>query len=587
MGEALLENRSYHDGIPHVKRVARGHNLIVKGKPFLMLPAELHNSSFSCPDFMEGIWPLLQDSSVNTILANVSWEDIEPVEGQFDFRRLDQGILNARERGFHLILLWFGAFKNGRYIRCPLQGSPTLLTITGKSDYAPRWVKTDPARFPRMVLDSPAVTPCPQNVLSIFEPEVVQADSAAFKQLMRHIRKIDEEHSTVLMVQVENEVGLLGGSRDRSPIANAGFAAPVPTALIDMLSTRWSHLHSSFKENLQVFRNEYPLLQAARVSWPQAFGDSPATDELYMAYHYARYVDQVARAGKEEYHLPLYTNVWQNYADEDADKTQPIVVGGGGQPGDYPSGGGVINVLDIWQSFAPTLDLIAPDVYLNDYNAVCRKYRHGGQPLFIPEQRRDHYGARRVWSAYATHQALGASPFAIDSIEAADNPWKRHFGLLKQVAPWLLAAREKDSETFGFWFDEYVVGESETDAQEIIMGSWRLTIERSFVFGEPGPGFGLIVQLDSSRFLLVGEGFQVKFASTRIGSSFTGLLSFIEKLCDPITSQLNSGRKLNGDETRSGQLAIMPNQEPDLGTFPICITVPARSAIAEVEVYEF
>ncbi|OAL57457.1 glycoside hydrolase [Pyrenochaeta sp. DS3sAY3a] len=569
MGEAIGTDRACPPQIPHIKRVARGHNLIVKDEPFLMLPAELHNSSFSCLEFMKDVWPKLKDSSVNTVLVNVTWEDIEPIEGRFDFAHLNEGILDARKHGFHLVLLWFGAFKNG------------------KSDYAPRWVKTNPARFPRMMLLSEDGTPTPQNVLSILGPEVVEADSTAFRALMRHVRQVDEDHSTVLMVQVENEVGLLGGSRDVSPAANARFEAPVPDALISMISSKWSQLHSSFKNNLHVFRDGYPLLQAGSASWSQVFGTSPATDELYMAYHYALYVDQVARAGKDEYPVPLYTNVWQNYADEDADTSQPIVVGGGGKPGDYPSGGGVIGVLDIWQSFAPTLDFIAPDVYLNDYNAVCHKYRHGGQPLFIPEQRRDHYGARRIWSAYATHHALGASPFAIDSINAAENPWVRHFGLLKQVGPWLLAARESNNETFGFWFDEYDENSPAVDAYNVVMGGWKLKIDRSFVFGKPGPGFGLVIQLNEVKFLLVGEGFQVEFASTKKCSSFSGIVSFVEMVSDPHTKQLRSGRTLNGDETRSGQLAIMPNSVPDLGAFPICITVPARTGIAEIEVYEF
>ena len=244
-------------------------------------------------------------------------------------------------------------------------------------------------------------------------------------------------------------------------------------------------------------------------------------------------------------------------------------------------------MLDVWHFFAPSLDFIAPDLYLNDYNAVCAKYRHSGQPLFIPEQRRDEYGARRIWSAYGTYNALGASPFAIDSLEPAENPWRRHFALLDQVAPCLLEARELGQDTFGFWFDEFAEQCGEHGSHRVTMGNWDLTIERSFVFGRPGPGFGMIVRLKDSKFMLVGEGFQVRFASTRQGFSFTGFLSFIEKVSDPCTGALMNGRSFNGDETRSGELAVMPNQQPDLGTFPICITIPARTAIAEVEVYGF
>jgi hypothetical protein len=94
-----------------------------------------------------------------------------------------------------------------------------------------------------------------------------------------------------------------------------------------------------------------------------------------MAYHYALYVEGVAKAGRTEYSLPLFANLWQNHAGEDADKTQPIVIGGGDQPGDYPSGGGVVNILDVWYHSAPSLGFIAPDLYSNDYNTVCSKYR--------------------------------------------------------------------------------------------------------------------------------------------------------------------------------------------------------------------
>ena len=459
--------------------------------------------------------------------------------------------------------------------------------MLGKSTYAPRWVKTDSVRFPRMMLPSETSAARTADVLSIIHDETAKSDSAAFKALMQHLRQFDGDHSTVLMVQVENEVGLLGSSRDVSPDAEARFRAPVPAALIEMIKDRWPYLHETFKKNLHFFRQELQLLRTGSAAWTEVFGASKATDELFMAYHYALYVEKVASAGKEEYPLPMFTNVWQNYAGEDADKTQPIVVGGGGQPGDYPSGGGVVNVLDVWHHFAPSLDFIAPDLYLNDYNAVCAKYRHGGQPLFIPEQRRDEYGARRIWSAYATHHALGGSPFAIDSVDPEQNPWRRHFALLGQVTTQLLKARESDQDTFGFWFDEIADGGKESDSHHVRMGTWDVTIERSFVFGKPGAGFGLIIRIEDCKFLLVGEGFQARFASTRAGSSFTGFLSFVEKVHDSQTGELVIGRTLNGDETRSGSLAIMPNQRPDLGTFPICITIPARSGIAEIEVYEF
>lgn len=99
--------------IPRLESCPGGQRLLVQDKPFLILGAELQNSSFSCPQYMNSVWGLLKKFNVNTVLANVTWEAIEPQEGVFDFSRLDELVLDARRHGLHLILLWFGAFKNG------------------------------------------------------------------------------------------------------------------------------------------------------------------------------------------------------------------------------------------------------------------------------------------------------------------------------------------------------------------------------------------------------------------------------------------------------------------------------------------
>lgn len=159
-------------------------------------------------------------------------------------------------------------------------------------------------------------------------------------------------HHTVIMVQVENEIGLLGDSRDGSKAADQRFGQPVPDQLLKYLGEEWAELHTDLKAkfpNLQA-----TLKDANGKSWTEVFGNTTATDEIFMAYHYALYTEQVASAGRREYAIPLYTNVWQNYVSDDADNAFPAIAGGGGDPGDYPSGGGVSNVIDIWQKFAPS-----------------------------------------------------------------------------------------------------------------------------------------------------------------------------------------------------------------------------------------
>jgi hypothetical protein len=441
-------------------------------------------------------------------------------------------------------------------------------------------------RFPRAILRKAGGKLEVADVLSIFHEEAQMADARAFKALILHIKEVDKNQFTVIMVQVENEVGILGDSRDASPAANDRFTSPVPQKLIDFLTKDWESLHDTLKSNLREFRTYSPT-DSSNCSWESVFGKSQRTDEMFMAYHYALYLEKVAAAGKEVYPLPMYTNVWQDYAGDDTENDFPVVVGGGGDPGDYPSGGGVANVLDIWRSFAPSLDFIAPDIYLNNYASVCAKYRHSNQPLFVPEQRRDEYGARRIWLAYGNYQALGTSAFGIDTLAIDENPFKKHYGLLAKVSPFVLATHQKPGSGIGFCFDELLpTGKDPSPAVTATFGTWRLRIERAFVFGKPGPGFGMVIHLDNARFLLVGEGFQVKFSSTRSTAVFTGILKFVEKeVINEVTGEMRSWRTLGGDETRSGEAAVMPGENPDYGDFPISVTIPARTRIAECEVY--
>ncbi|KAL4786290.1 glycoside hydrolase superfamily [Aspergillus varians] len=551
--------------IPHFRPHEGGKELVVDGRPFLILGGELQNSSLTSAEYMDTAWQKLVDTHYNTVLGCVTWESIEPVEGQFSFEELDKVILGAREHGLRLILLWFGSFKNGI------------------STYVPTWVKIDPKRFPRAKLRKARGVLETSSVLSIFHDEAPKSDARAFAELMKHLKEIDEKHSTVIMVQVENETGLLGDSRDASVEAEKRFSEPVPQDLISFLAEDWKSLHVDLQSNLVHFKAK----SQPKGSWVEVFGEGPATDELFMAYHYARYLNQVATAGKNEYPIPFYTNVWQNFAGSDCDNDFPVIVGGGGLPGDYPSGGGTTTVLDIWQKFAPSLDLIAPDVYLNDYSSSCAKYRHRNQPLFIPEQRRDEYGARRIWAAYGTYQAIGVSPFGIDTLEPATCPFTQHYALLNSVSQIVLAAHRNPGSSVGFYFDE-ITPDGKDPSKPIVkhFSGYEITIERSFVFGKPEPASGMIIHRGGAKFLLIGWGFQIRAKSLSPTSAFTGILTFEEKLVsDKEKGELRTLRVLNGDETRSGIYAMMPSEDPDYGGFPICITIPARTMIAEVEFY--
>jgi hypothetical protein len=190
----------------------------------------------------------------------------------------------------------------------------------------------------------------------------------------------------------------------------------------------------------------------------------------------------------------MYTNAWQDYAGDDSETNLPVVAGAGRLLGGYPSGGDGVNVLDIWQYFAPTLDFITPDIYLNNYAVVCAKYRYRKQPHFIPEQRRGEYGARRIWIAIGSYQALETAPFGLDTLDIHENPFRKHCNLLATASPFLLAARQTPDSSIGFCFDELAsTGKDSLRAITAVFGKCQLQIERPFVFGQPGPGFGIVL----------------------------------------------------------------------------------------------
>ncbi|KAJ6077073.1 uncharacterized protein N7446_000009 [Penicillium canescens] len=544
---------------PHLRRDKDGTRLIVKGKPFLMLAGELHNSSLSSARYMADVWPAMKKQGINTLLGSVSWEQIEPIEGVFDFSELDKVILGAREHDIHLVLLWFGAYKNASSI------------------YAPPWVKQDSKRFPRARSIKAGGGRNILDVVTPFSKECMEADAKAFGVLLAHLRVFDIDHSTVVMIQVENEPGILGDSRDRSSLAEAAFRDPVPETLLHHLA---DNQHPQFTKR---FSN---VPQGGRHSWEEAFGPGEAADEVFMAFHFSRYFEKVAASGKAAYPIPLYANAWLNLDNLDAVDSShapfvvsTAVVAGGSGPGKYPSGGPCAHVLDVWRFGAPSLDLIAPDLYFHDYEMVCKDYTDKGNPLFIPEQRRDEHGARRVWLAYGTYGALGVSPFGIDTGPEAVG---REYRLLSQVKDFVLGA--PPAERFGFFFDGVLDPSIVEKPWTRIFGEIQVTVERAFVFGKQGPGGGMIIRLADHKFLLVGYGFQASFKSVKKGCTFTGILSAkeLEVTGDGNFRQL---RVFNGDETRGGISLVMPNEEPDYGDVPIATSIPSRTAIAEIEVY--
>jgi beta-galactosidase GanA len=491
------------EGIPHLRKQGTAMQLVVDAQPFLVIGGELHNSSSSSLEYMQPIWQKMLDMHFNTVLAGVSWELVEPEEGRFDFSLVDGLIQDARRHGLRLVFLWFGSWKNGM------------------SSYIPAWVKRDYRRFPRVKLTGQKSV----EVLSTLADANWQADAKAFGTLMRHIRAVDGADHTVLMMQVENEVGVLRDSRDRSAPADAAFAGPLPSSLIEYLKKNRQALVAEIRQRWEA--------AGAKESgnWQQVFGEGPETDELFMAWNYARYVDRVAEAGKAQYAIPMYVNTW---------------LSGQGKPGQWPSGGPLPHVMDMWLAGAPHIDVLSPDIYAANFQDWCRKYTERGNPLFIPEMNGEGDGPRNVFVAIGDYSAMGTSPFAVDSIEnGKDSALARSYGIIRQIAP-LVLQQQGTGRMAGFSLDK----SHPTVTREL--GDYQLQISLDEIFGSHADsGYGLIVAVGPNEFAGAGSGFRVSFRPVTQGPPLVGVGSVDEGAYRD--GKWIAGRRLNGDENDQGQ----------------------------------
>ncbi len=524
--------------LPALRKAGQTVQMIVDGKPFLMLAGELHNSSASSAAYMRPIWEKLAGLHLNTVIGTASWELVEPVEGKFDFSAVDIEIAEARRHGMRLVLIWFGTWKNA------------------SSSYVPMWVKRDPGRFPvaRTKSGKPGFMGLPIDALSPLGENTIAADARAFRALMRHIREVDPRH-TVIMMQVENETGLLGDSRDRSALADAAWAKPVPPELMEYLA---KHKAALLPELTRVWGAQEFKTSG---TWAEVFGTDAFADEIFMAWHVGRAVDKVAGAGKAELAIPMYANAWLGPQPK-----QDI-------PGQYPSGGPVTGMLDIWRAAAPKLDLFAPDIYVADFGGVCAGYVRSGNPLFIPEARAS---LPNLFWAVGHYRALGYSPFGIEDLhdfKALGTAYETLAGL----APLLLKAQAEGKVTaviegnaasvtafeeatglgvrFGGLRAVFAPPPSNKDQQKDLPPAPAADVDFSVKPEKDARGFALAIETAPHEFVIAGSGLMLTSARAHIGTIDEGRFE---------NGRWQAGRRLNGDESISGNFIMLGTEVPEI-----------------------
>lgn len=491
--------------LPRIEVGTQGHRtLMVDGRPFFVLAAQLHNSS-AWPAVLDHAWTEALKMSPNTIEAPVYWEQFEPTPGRYDTTNIDALIAKARATDKRLILLWFGTWKNG------------------ENHYTPAWMRSDAARYPRM-LDPRGE---PVDVQSPFSAANLEADKAAYVAFLRHLKKVDGDRHTVIMVQVENEPGSLGTVRDHGAAAEAAFNAPVPAALTAKLGKPSG-------------------------TWRQAFGAD--ADEAFAAWSTATFIEQVASAGRAVYPLPVYVNCWMRYK-------------GFKYPGiDYPSGGPVWTMFDLWRAMTPSIDLIGTDVYTNDpgeYRRVLDQYARPDNPSWVSETEFSTKTAPFLYYVLA-RGGIGFSVFGIDKAEptpeqaAATRAHGENFALLDPVRE-IIARAAADRRLFA------AVEEPGRAQQSLSLSDgWRAIIS----FGPPPwgdtpgvvpnsanmAGRVFIVQIAPDEWLVGGTGVRVELVRT---DDKPGQLLRVED------GRYEAGvwkprRWLNGDETDFGINLVTP-----------------------------
>lgn len=500
--------------LPYIK----DNTFYLNNEPFIMLAGEVHNSSSSDLGYMkEKVWPGIKGLNMNTLLVPVTWEAIEPEQDMFDFTLVRGLVEQAREEGMRLVLLWFGLWKNG------------------ESFYVPGWMKKDTQRYFRARKYNGEA----MNTISPFCEKAVERDALAYRKLLEFIGSMDRQENTVIMVQVENEIGLLGTERDYSEAARQVYRREVP-GLISELYQRSG-------------------------TWEDCFGKDAG--EHMMCYAFASAVERIAASGREAYNLPCYTNAWLEQWPWEA--------------GTYPSGGPVAKMHKLWKAAAPSLDCLAPDIYVPYVSKVLEEYAADTNPLLIPEIRQDAMHATYALYSILEKHAICYSPFGIEDLKGAlskevsgsttgaDLPplavlqelnidlsafqiegsaeiYSEIYAFIDHIKPLYYQFRNTGHLKFSLKRDSWHYGDIHEFEQYRIKMKYKQNES-----GKPISGGG-ILELSENSFLVFGMRCRIEILSLSFEHKRAGILQLSEVKVEK--GKLRRRRILNGDEVMSVSL---------------------------------
>lgn len=477
------------ESIPYLAKKGTATQLMVNDEPFLMIAGEVHNSSASTAEYMEPIFPKLNNMNLNSVFVTVAWEQFEPEEGVYDYHLIDAILKNARENDLKVALLWFATWKNG------------------ESSYTPLWVKKDTKRFWRVkTKDGKEI-----ETMSPFCEATKKADAKAFTALMAYLKKVDQER-TVILMQPQNEVGMFQDI-DYNKVSLNAFESDVPQVLMDYLIKNKKRLDSYLKDAWE--KQNYKT----KGSWKEVFGDTPEAKTFFTTWQYATYINYIAEKGRKAYDLPMMVNAW-------------IVQKPNDLPGVYPNGGPVSRVMDIWKAAAPAIDIQSPDIYLDNFKEIVAMYHREDNPLLVPESTSE---VGRAYYAFGQHDAICYSPFGIEDAYN-DFLFKKSYAVLNEIEHLILKYQ-------GTGNMKAVLQESGDTYQDFYMGDYKVKVmyEKS-----DEPSFGIIIQTGDDEFTVIGMNLTVYFTSEvkgktgYIGQVFEGRYE---------SETFVPTRMMNGDET--------------------------------------